>query len=141
MAREANPPGSSGPTGYDLLLTGGIVVTLDEDRRVLDPGAAAVTGDRIVAVGPPEELAATPSRRVVDCARKAVIPGFVDAHTHQFQGLARGLGEGMALWPWLKAFMWPYAAQIGRHEVVVAATLYAVEALKAGTTAILDDHY
>jgi 5-methylthioadenosine/S-adenosylhomocysteine deaminase len=110
----------------DLLLTGGSVVTVDDERRVLDPGAVAVTGDRIVAVGTPEEVAGCSAGRTIDCTGRAVIPGLIDCHNHLFQGLARGLGEGMSLWPWLTKFMWPYAAAISPREAEVAAELGAI---------------
>jgi 5-methylthioadenosine/S-adenosylhomocysteine deaminase len=125
----------------DLLLTGGCVVTVDDERRVFDPGAVAITGDRITAVGPADELSGTRAGRVVDCCGTAVIPGLIDCHNHLFQGLARGLGEGMSLWPWLCEFMWPYAAAITPAEATVAARLGAIEAVRAGTTCIVDNHY
>jgi 5-methylthioadenosine/S-adenosylhomocysteine deaminase len=136
---EAQP--ERGPRECDLLLTGGSVVTVDDERRVLEPGAVAVTGDRIVAVGTPQELGDFRTGRTVDCSGKAVTPGFVDCHNHLFQGLARGLGEGMSLWPWLCEFMWPYAAAISSEEAQVAAALGAIEAVRAGTTAVVDNHY
>ena len=40
----------------DLLLDGGTVITLDGDKRVIDNGAVAVAGNRIVAVGDSTEL-------------------------------------------------------------------------------------
>jgi 5-methylthioadenosine/S-adenosylhomocysteine deaminase len=125
----------------DLLLTGGSVVTVDDDRRVIDGGAVAIAGDRILEVGTKEELSDIRAGRTIDCTGKAVIPGFVDCHTHLFQGLARGVGEGMSLWPWLCDFMWPYAAAITPDEAEVAARLGAIESARAGTTAIVDNHY
>jgi 5-methylthioadenosine/S-adenosylhomocysteine deaminase len=125
----------------DLLLTGGSVVTVDDDRTVLEPGAVAITGDHIAAVGTPTELAGYRSRRTIDCSGKAVMPGLIDCHNHLFQGLGRGLGEGMSLWPWLCDFMWPYSAAITSDEAVIAAKLGAIESARAGTTAILDNHY
>lgn len=125
----------------DMLLTNGSVVTVDDQRRVLTPGAVAVIGDRIAAAGPPDELEHYRAERVIDCTGKAVIPGFVDAHTHMFQSLGRGLGEGMPLYPWLSRFMWPYAQEISAREAWAGIRLTAVEAARAGTTAVLDDHY
>lgn len=125
----------------DLLLTGGSVVTVDDERRVLEPGAVAITGDRIDAVGTPEELADVRAPRTIDCRGKAVMPGLIDCHNHLFQGLGRGLGEGMSLWPWLCEFMWPYSAAIEPAEAIVAAKLGAIEAVRAGTTAVVDNHY
>jgi 5-methylthioadenosine/S-adenosylhomocysteine deaminase len=125
----------------DLLLTGGVVVTVDGDRRVLDPGAVAVTRDRIVAVDTPVALAGFRAGRTVDCTGAAVMPGLIDCHTHLFQGLGRGLGEGMSLWPWLSEFMWPYSAAITSEEAVVAARLGSIEAARSGTTSVVDNHY
>src|SRR6059036_3821971 len=125
----------------DLLLTGGCVVTIDDERRVLDPGAVAIAGDRIVAVGSPEELSVVRPGRTVDCSGMAVIPGLVDCHKHLFQGLARGLGEGLGGWRWLAEFMWPYAGAITQEETRAAALLGSIEAARAGTTAVLDHHY
>jgi 5-methylthioadenosine/S-adenosylhomocysteine deaminase len=125
----------------DILLTGGTVVTVDDERRVLEDGAVAITGDRIVAVGAANELRSFAARRTVDCTGKVVMPGIVDCHQHLFQYLGRGLGEGMELWPWLCEFMFPFAGAISREEAVAAVRLAAVEAARAGTTTIVDNHY
>jgi 5-methylthioadenosine/S-adenosylhomocysteine deaminase len=55
------------PPPVDLLITGGTVITMDPARRVLTPGAVAIGGADIVAVGSPDELrqAYTPVR-VID---------------------------------------------------------------------------
>jgi 5-methylthioadenosine/S-adenosylhomocysteine deaminase len=126
---------------FDVLLTGGTVVTVDDERRVLDPGAVGVRGDRIAAVGAPDELARTPARRTVDCRGSAILPGFVDCHQHLFQYMLRGLGEGLELWPWLSDFMWPVLGAIQREDAVTAARLAAIEAARSGVTAVLDHHY
>jgi len=92
-------------------------------------------------VGPPDELAAYRASRTIDCRGKAILPGFVDGHNHAFQTLGRGLGEGKPVYEWLNAFMWPYARVITTPEAAVAAKLTAIEAARAGVTAMLDDHY
>lgn len=125
----------------DLLLTGGTVVTVDDTRNVIDDGAVAIEGERITAVGTAAELSGLRATRVVDCRGRAVMPGLVDCHTHLYQGLARSLGEGMPLWSWLSEFMWPYAAAMTHADARAAALLGAVEAVRSGTTCILDHHY
>lgn len=125
----------------DLLLEGGSVVTVDDDRRVIEPGSVAIVGNRIVAVGTVDELAGYDAARVIDCRGKAVLPGFVDTHNHLFQGLARGLGEGMPLWTWLTDFMWPFSISITHEEGRIGAMLGAVESVRAGTTTVVDHHY
>ena len=125
----------------DLLITGGAVVTVDDRRRVIDPGAVAVTGDRIVEVGPAADLDGCRAKRVIDAAGKAVLPGFVDTHQHLFQYLLRGLGEGLEIWPWLSDFMWPVTTTISTEEARIGAQIGAVEAARSGVTTVLDNHY
>jgi cytosine/adenosine deaminase-related metal-dependent hydrolase len=77
----------------DLLLTGGTVVTVDADRRILRNGSVAIEGDRIVAVGPADEVARQyQSERTIDCSGKAILPGLIDAHGHGGHSLIKTLG-------------------------------------------------
>lgn len=125
----------------DLLLTGGAVVTVDDDRTVHEVGTVAVRADRIVGVGPDAQMGHWRAETVVDCGGKAVLPGFVDGHNHLYQALARGLGEGMSIVPWLCGFMWPYSIAINGAEAVAGARLGVVEALRSGITTVIDNHY
>lgn len=54
----------------DLLLTGGVVVTVDDDFTVFDAGAVAIVDDRIVGVGHKSEFASVDATRTVDCSGK-----------------------------------------------------------------------
>ena len=107
----------------DLLVTGGTVITVDDRRRVIDPGAVAVTGERIVDVGTVADLGHYEANRVIDASGGAVLPGLVDTHQHLFQYLTRGLGEGLELWPWLSDFMWPVTTAITTAEARIGAQL------------------
>ncbi|MGW0532366.1 amidohydrolase family protein [Streptomyces sp. NPDC003032] len=130
------------PQPCDLLLSNAHVVTVDDRRSVHEPGSVAVVGGRVAAVGPAAEVdAAWRAARTVDCRGRAVLPGFTDGHTHLFQSLARGLGEGLPIWPWLCEFMWPYSIAVTPDDARVAATLGAVEALRSGITTVVDNHY
>lgn len=128
-------------TTCELLLNGGTVVTMDEERRVIDDGAVAISAGRVTAVGTAAELAHLTALRTVDCRGSVIMPGLVDTHTHLYQGLARSLGEGMPLWSWLADLMWPYAAHMTTDDARIAALLGSIEAARAGTTALLDHHY
>lgn len=143
-AASCEPQGRSATgsrSSCDLLLKGGQVVTVDDDRRVIDGGSVAIVGDRIAAVGPTAELEKWTATRVVDCSNRVVMPGLVDCHNHLFQTLVRGLGEGLAIWSWLREFMWPYAVAITPEDARAAVALGVVEALRAGTTTVVDHHY
>lgn len=127
----------------DLFVEGGILVTLDEQRRVIEYGAVAIAGEHIVALGERSDLRhmRANATRIIDCAGKVVIPGLTDGHTHLFQSLGRGLGDGMSLVPWLRHFMLPYSLNMNREMAVAAARLGALQAALSGTTMVVDNHY
>jgi cytosine/adenosine deaminase-related metal-dependent hydrolase len=83
----------------DLLISGGTVITMDSARRILDDGAVAITGNRIVAVGPAAELSERYSAaQVIDATRKVVMPGLIDGHGHAGHGLVKTLGADIGEW-------------------------------------------
>ncbi|WGW11397.1 amidohydrolase [Saxibacter everestensis] len=132
---------AAGEHRCDILLTGAIVLTIDDHRTVHSPGAIAITGNRIAAVGPEIELAGWEATTRIDCAGKALIPGFVDGHNHLYQSLAKGLGEGMSIVPWLCEFMWPYSIAMQPSDAIAGVRLGAIEAARAGITTVIDNHY
>ncbi len=135
--------GPTAPPACEILLDGGCVLTLDDDRRVIDDGAVAIRGGKIVAVGTSAELRQlrASAGRVIDCQGRVILPGLTDGHTHLFQSLGRGLGDGMTLVPWLQQFMLPYSKSITREMSVAAVTLGALQAAVSGTTMVVDNHY
>lgn len=67
----------------ELLISGGTVVTMDEDRRIIKNGAVAVREDKIVEVGKAEELDRKyHPDRTINVEGRLVIPGFVNVHHH-----------------------------------------------------------
>ncbi len=83
----------------DILITGGTVITMDSARRVLDGGAVAISGDRIVAVGSTDEVTARfAPRETIDARRKIVMPGLIDGHGHAGHGLVKSLGMDTDDW-------------------------------------------
>ncbi|GMQ94080.1 MAG: amidohydrolase family protein [Acidimicrobiia bacterium] len=130
-------------TTCDLLLDGGVVITLEETHQVIEKGSVAIRGDRLVAIGNSLEMA--PYRasaiRTIDCSGKVIMPGLTDGHTHLFQTLGRGMGDGLSLVPWLRRFMFPYAKTISGETATAGARLGALQAALAGTTVVVDNHY
>ena len=83
----------------DILITHGTVITMDAGRRVLEDGAVAIRGDRIIAVGTSRELAARfTARQTIDAYRKVVMPGLIDGHGHAGHGLVKSLGMDTDEW-------------------------------------------
>jgi len=92
----------------DLLLTNAIVITMDENYQIFEPGAVAIQGDHIQAVGMQTEIKAQyQSEQVLDCQRKVVMPGLINAHTHTPMSLLRGLADDLRLDVWLMGYIMP----------------------------------
>jgi atrazine chlorohydrolase/5-methylthioadenosine/S-adenosylhomocysteine deaminase len=125
----------------DLLVTNGRVVTQNPDREVIDDGAVAVAGGEIRAVGPAAELAAdSDADRVVDAEGGAVIPGLVNPHTHVSDILLRGsFAEDRGLLDWLYNVKRPGTLAMTVDEHALAATLYCIEAIRAGVTTFVEN--
>ena len=79
-----------------------------------------------------------PADKILDGSRKAVIPGFVNAHTHAAMTLFRGFGDDMPLMPWLEQKIWPNEAKMTREDVYWGAKLACLEMIKSGTTTFFD---
>ena len=123
----------------DLLITGGTVVTMDEDRRLLPSGWVAIAGNRIVGVGPGDD-ADSPRRakRRIDATGMLVMPGLVSCHGHACNSLVRGMAEDRPLHEWLTEVLWPAMSHAGPDEVYRGALLSALEMLRSGVTCFAD---
>ena len=126
-----------------LVITGGTVVTLDADRRVLAPGAVAIDGREIVAVGSPESIAERFSAaETLDATGRVVLPGLVNTHSHAPMVMYRGLADDLALMEWLQQYILPAEAKTVTAEFVRVGTRLAVlEMIQSGTTTYADMYY
>jgi len=82
---------SSAVTGEekaDLVLTNGVVYTVDEDRTSAE--AVAIRGDTIVFVGSSTDAAdwIGDGTKVIDLAGRLVLPGLIDSHAHATSGVS-----------------------------------------------------
>lgn len=118
----------------DLLLKNGTVITMDRERRILENGAVAVSGDRIAAAGTTEELEAQYSAsREIDCRHKTIMPGMIDAHGHAGHALFKTIGADTRS-------HWMHIATPAYHHYTtddfwfVEGRLAALERLKMGVT-------
>ena len=122
----------------DLLITGTLVVTCDDARRVLKNAAVAISGDRIAAVGDSAALEAEyPRHERLDGRSLAVLPGLVNAHTHTVLTALRGTVED---WDGeiIYRYMSPVSYTMSDHERAVIATLGCLEAIRSGSTTLVD---
>ncbi len=137
------PAGARQPRPVSLIVTGGIVVTMDAGFQVLSPGAVAIEGDEIVAVGAPEAVAASHRAvETIDATGHVVMPGLINTHTHAPMVLYRGLADDLALMDWLQQYIFPAEAKTLTPAFVrVGTNLAALEMIQSGTTTYADMYY
>jgi cytosine/adenosine deaminase-related metal-dependent hydrolase len=98
-------------------------------------GAVAIEDGRIAAVGTRDELGAG-----IDYPDSAILPGFVNAHSHLEYAVYAGFGDGLAFTPWITIHV-ERKARIGIPEMEAIARLGAAECLASGVTTIGDCSY
>ena len=127
----------------DLLVLGGTIVTMDGARRVIDEGGIAVTGGRIVAVGPRAEIEKHyTTHQIINADGKLIVPGLINGHTHIPMTLFRGLADVLDLQEWLTKYIFPAEAKNVSEEFVRAGTrLGLAEMIRGGTTTYCDMYY
>ena len=127
----------------DYLLTNAIVLTMDKTMKQYEPGAVAIRGNQIIAVGPDAELQANYSAaETVDCSHQVVMPGLVNAHTHVPMTLLRGLADDLRLDVWLLGYMMPVEREFVSPDFVRLGTkLACVELIRSGVTSFADMYY
>ena len=120
----------------NTLIRNGYVVTMDAQRRILDPGHVLIQGDRIAWVGtgdPPHSFDLS-----VDAADRIILPGLVNTHVHTSQQLGRGLGDDVPLLTWLHERIWPYESNMTEEDSYISTLLCGIEQIRSGVTAIAE---
>ena len=99
-----------------------------------------VDGRRIFRILPFPETGGIAADQTVDCTGKAVIPGFVNMHTHAAMALLRGITEDVPLQQWL-ARIWEMEAKTDKEFIYWGTRLACLEMLRSGTTTFNDQYW
>jgi len=126
---------STGAAPRSLVLRGGLLVTQDPARRVVR-GDLRVEEGRITSVGGRAERA----EEEVDATGFAVVPGFVNAHTHVAMSVLRGIADDRELAGFLET-LFAVDARRTESDVEAGARAGIAEMLLSGTTSFLDLYY
>src|SRR6266404_1220045 len=127
----------------DWIWSARYVLTGAAPKRVIENGAVAVRGDRIVAVGSrPEIDRRFQPRQRLDRPDALIAPGLVNTHTHAAMSLFRGIADDLRLQDWLEKYIFPAEAKNVSPEFVRWGTkLACAEMLLGGTTTFTDMYY
>jgi len=102
-------------------------------------GAVAVHEDRILDFGPAPEIEVKyPGELIRDFSNAAIMPGFVNVHTHLELTVLRGYLEDLPFWEWIQKLTRTKYHTLTRDDIAASALLGAVEAIRAGMTTVGD---
>src|SRR5262245_44128644 len=131
------------PMQRPLIVHGVTIVTGDEAGTLLSDGALAVVDGRIAALGHATDvLARHATAERIEMRGRVVFPGLANTHTHLPRVLARGIYEDLSP-PHAPPFTGGLAPlplpTLSPDEERVMATLGALEAIRSGTTLVLEE--
>jgi 5-methylthioadenosine/S-adenosylhomocysteine deaminase len=135
------PLALAAPRKVDLVVAGGTVLTMAGPN--IDDGAVAIDHGAIVGVGKRAEIAKEfVGKQTINARGNAVLPGFVNTHTHVPMTLFRGIADDRDLMDWLQHYIFPAEAKNVSADFVKWGTrLAAAEMIRSGTTTFTDMYY
>jgi len=127
----------------DWIWSARYVVTMDGGRRVIENGAVAVRGDRIVGVGTLADIETKfQARQRIRTPQALIAPGLINTHTHAAMSLFRGIANDLRLQDWLDKYIFPAEAKNVNADFVRWGTrLACMEMALGGTTTFTDMYY
>jgi 5-methylthioadenosine/S-adenosylhomocysteine deaminase len=135
-----NPP-------VDLIVYGDYVLTMDNldsaDQGIIEKGAIAVSGGKIIAVGPASEIEISyDAIKTISGEGRILMPGLVNGHTHSAMTLLRGLADDLPLMEWLQNYIFPMEGKfVDKEFVEIGMRLACLEMIKGGTTTFADMYF
>ncbi len=126
-----------------MIIKNGKLITWEEDNQILENSQLLIKDGRIKEIGP-DLVGKNPDEEVIDAGGQYVMPGNICAHTHFYGAYARGMGipgDAPKDFPEiLEKLWWPLDMALDEEAVRYSALVFAVDAIKNGTTTLFDHH-
>jgi 5-methylthioadenosine/S-adenosylhomocysteine deaminase len=88
-----------------------------------------------------EDIRPEEGDEVLDASGRALVPGFVNAHTHAAMTLFRGYADDLPLMVWLEQHIWPVEKRMSDEDVYWGTRLACLEMIRTGTTGFWDMYW
>ena len=128
------------------LVTNGRLITRDPDGKgYYEHGAVAYEGSKIVEVGEESALRAKyADAQIIDAKGGVIMPALINAHTHIYSALARGLSivgnNPTNFYEVLDGTWWAIDRHLMMDGTRASATALYMDSIKQGVTTIFDHH-
>ena len=127
------------PAPRQILLRGGTVVSMDPKVGDFVKGDVLIDGRKITAVG--AQVKAPPQAQVIDATNTVVIPGFVDAHRHSWEGQLRRIIPDGAIAEYMATTHNGFARHYRPRDIYVGNLITALGCIDAGITCVIDNSH
>ena len=126
-----------------MIIKNGKLITWEEENQILENSQLLIQDGVIKEIGKDLDKK-HPDEEIVDAGGQYVMPGNICAHTHFYGAYARGMGipgDPPKDFPQiLERLWWPLDMALDEDGVKYSALVFAVDAIKNGTTTLFDHH-
>ncbi len=128
-----------------IVLANGKVITRDPNKAFLADGGVAIEKDNIIEVSSTEDLKNKyPNAEFIDAKGNLIMPAFINAHTHIYSALARGLSivgnNPQNFYEVLDGTWWAIDRKLTLEGTRASADALYIDCIKQGVTTIFDHH-
>lgn len=126
----------------DLLIRNAKIWNAEGQSGSLSEVSVAIGNGRILEVGKPQSLETSyPAAKTWDAKGKLLLPGLLNTHCHLFQTFMRGLGKDLPFMDWMNSSVRLLMPMMDDEAVYLAAMVGCLEAIRTGTTTLVDFMY
>lgn len=125
-----------------LLLKNGTILTFDEQNPLLFDGSLLLGEGKIIKIGKPSDFKEYRGESL-DLSGKIILPGLINAHHHFYSTLVKGLTKAKPAKDFnevLRNLWWRLDKKLQSSDIYYSTVLSALDAIKHGTTTIIDHH-
>lgn len=134
---------TTGISRADTLIKARWLLTMEPAEQILEHHSLVIRDGVIADILPTDEAEQRwQADKVYDLGEHALLPGFVNAHTHLAMNLFRGIANDLPLMTWLQEHIWPVEGQWVSDEFVFEGSRFAIaELIRSGSTTFADMYF
>ena len=129
-------------TLVDTIINAKHIIPVSLEQNILNEHSLVIRDGAILDILPSHDAKLKYSCvQEVDYDNHALLPGFVNTHTHTPMTLLRGLGDQLQLQDWLEKCIWPAEAALMSKEFIADGTKIGIAEMLLNGTTCFSEHY
>lgn len=124
----------------DILLKNGIILTMNNDKEIINNGVIAIKNNKIIDIGGKEIENKYFAKKIIDANEGIIMPGMINTHTHASMSVFRSLADDVP--DRLPRYIFPLEKKMVSREMVYIGAIHgSIEMVKSGVTTMTDMYY